>query len=62
VHDPYHRQQVNLAFDYFRQQCCFEIESSQRIVTEVWRRMDAGEQRDDWRSVVEDLGLRILVL
>lgn len=62
VHNPYHRQQVIMAFDYFRKQCCFEIESSQRIVAEVWRRIDAGEPRDDWRSVVEDLGLRILVL
>jgi hypothetical protein len=62
VQDPYRRQQVIMAFDYFRKQCCFEIESSQRIVAEVWRRIDAGEPRDDWRSVVEDLGLRILVL
>ena len=62
VQAPYHRQQVIMAFDYFRKQCCFEIESSQRIVAEVWRRIDAGEPRDDWRSVVEDLGLRILVL
>ncbi|KAG9056406.1 hypothetical protein FS842_010803 [Serendipita sp. 407] len=59
---PDARLQVAQAFDSFRKQCCFEIESSERIVAEVWRRVDAGEPRDDWRAVVEDEGLRILVL
>jgi hypothetical protein len=56
------RIQVAQAFDSFRKQCCFEIESSERIVAEVWRRVDNNEPRDDWRAVVEDEGLRILVL
>lgn len=56
------RMQVAQAFDSFRKQCCFEIESSERIVAEVWRRVDNNEPRDDWRAVVEDEGLRILVL
>ena len=41
---------------------CFEIDSSEQIVTEVWRRVDASLPRADWRAVVEDLNLRILVL
>ncbi|CAG7853875.1 SubName: Full=Uncharacterized protein {ECO:0000313/EMBL:CCA67948.1} [Serendipita indica DSM 11827] len=56
------RIQVAQAFDSFRKQCCFEIESSERIVAEVWRRVDNNEPRDDWRAVVEDENLRILVL
>lgn len=45
-----------------RKQCCFEIDTSEMLVNEVWRRMDSGEAGADFRSVVEDLNLRVLIL
>ena len=45
-----------------RKQCCFDIDTSEQILKEVWMRMDAGLPRADFRSVVEDLGLRVLIL
>ena len=46
----------------FSKQCCFEIDTSEQIVTEVWRRMDSGHPRPDFRSVIADLNLRVLIL
>ena len=43
-----------------RAQCCFDIETATTIIVEVWRRVDAGEQRADWKPVCEDLGLQVL--
>ncbi|KAG8988346.1 hypothetical protein FRB90_002814 [Tulasnella sp. 427] len=50
------------ALEGFRKQCCFEIDTSEAIVSEVWRRLDAGLPRADFRSVVEDNNLRVLIL
>lgn len=50
------------ALEGFRKQCCFEIDTSELIVSEVWRRLDAGLPRADFRSVVEDLSLKVLIL
>jgi hypothetical protein len=47
-------------FEGFKTQCCFDIETAIKIITEVWRRVDAGEGRDDWKEVCEDLGLEVL--
>jgi len=43
-----------------RAQCCFDIETATTIIVEAWRRVDAGEQRADWKPVCEDLGLQVL--
>ena len=43
-----------------RAQCCFDIDTASRIITEVWRRVDAGEGRADWKPVCEDLDLQVL--
>jgi hypothetical protein len=43
-----------------RSQCCFDIETASRIIQEVWRRVDAGEQRADWKPVCDDFGLQVL--
>ncbi|KAG8905148.1 hypothetical protein FRB99_000614 [Tulasnella sp. 403] len=56
------RTQTVGALEGFRKQCCFEIDTSEQIVSEVWRRMDAGLPRADFRSVIDDLNLRVLIL
>lgn len=44
----------------FKSQCCFDIDTAARIITEVWRRVDTGEGRADWKEVCDDLGLQVL--
>ncbi|KAG8928475.1 hypothetical protein FRC02_006871 [Tulasnella sp. 418] len=46
----------------FRKQCCFEIDTSQQIITEVWKRMDNSLPGADFRSVIDDFNLRVLIL
>lgn len=54
------RQWVLTLFEGFKSQCCFDIETAARIVREVWRRVDTGDIRDDWKDVCDDLGLQVL--
>ncbi|KZT52098.1 hypothetical protein CALCODRAFT_502684 [Calocera cornea HHB12733] len=58
------RDKVLKAFESFREQCCFDIDTAERIVREVWKRLDANpnDPRADWRSVTEDLDLKVLLL
>jgi hypothetical protein len=56
------RAPVLETFDTFRRQCCFEIDTAEQICVEVWRRIDSGLPRSDWRSVVQDLDLKVLLL
>jgi hypothetical protein len=58
--DTTSRQWALTLFEGFKTQCCFDIETAIKIITEVWRRVDAGEGRDDWKEVCEDLGLEVL--
>ncbi|WWD15837.1 hypothetical protein CI109_100261 [Kwoniella shandongensis] len=54
------RQWLLTLLEGFKAQCCFDIETATRIITEVWRRVDAGEPRADWKYVCDDLGLQVL--
>ncbi|WWC69536.1 uncharacterized protein I206_103478 [Kwoniella pini CBS 10737] len=54
------RQWVLTLLEGFKSQCCFDIETANRIITEVWRRADSGESRADWKNVCDDLGLQVL--
>ncbi|WWD01492.1 hypothetical protein V866_008436 [Kwoniella sp. B9012] len=54
------RQWVLTLLEGFKSQCCFDIETANRIIMEVWRRSDSGEPRADWKDVCDDLGLQVL--
>jgi hypothetical protein len=41
---------------------CFEIDTAEQIVCEVWRREDEGLPNAYWRSVIADLNLRCLLI
>lgn len=43
-----------------RSQCCFDIDTASRIIEEVWRRVDMGETKADWKEVCDDLALHVL--
>lgn len=44
----------------FRSQCCFNVDSAEKIIREVWTRLDQGIEWTDWKAVVEDLEMKIL--
>lgn len=44
----------------FRTKCCFNVDSAEKIVREVWARLDRGEEWADWKEVVVDLDLKVL--
>ncbi|TFK54197.1 hypothetical protein OE88DRAFT_1654737 [Heliocybe sulcata] len=56
------RRQVLDLFEAFRAQCCYEIDTSEQIVLEVWKRLDQNHPGADWRSVMKDLNLDVLIL
>ncbi|KAH7913705.1 fungal-specific transcription factor domain-containing protein [Hygrophoropsis aurantiaca] len=41
---------------------CFEVDTSENIVLQVWKRLDQGAPGADWRSVMKDSQLTVLVL
>ncbi|WVQ98653.1 hypothetical protein IAU59_005784 [Kwoniella sp. CBS 9459] len=54
------RQWVLTLLEGFKSQCCFDIETAGRILSETWRRADTNADRSDWREVCDDLGLQVL--
>ncbi|EPS97724.1 hypothetical protein FOMPIDRAFT_1024907 [Fomitopsis schrenkii] len=56
------RTRVLAVFEIFRTQCCYEIETAEYIVSQVWKRLDDKQLRADWRSVMEDNDLKHLIL
>ncbi|KII92890.1 hypothetical protein PLICRDRAFT_37687 [Plicaturopsis crispa FD-325 SS-3] len=56
------RQRVAQIFQAFRTQCCYEIDTSEQIVLQVWRRLDQQLPNADWRSVIKDLNLNVLII
>ncbi|WVF72271.1 hypothetical protein IAT40_007083 [Kwoniella sp. CBS 6097] len=54
------RQWVLTLLEGFKSQCCFDIETASRILSETWRRADTNADRSDWREVCDDLGLQVL--
>lgn len=45
-----------------RKNCCFDIDTAEQIVNEVWERTDKGLPGDDWKSVLKDKDVKILLL
>ncbi|KZT26714.1 hypothetical protein NEOLEDRAFT_1062539 [Neolentinus lepideus HHB14362 ss-1] len=41
---------------------CYEIDTSEQIVLEVWKRLDQNHPGADWRSTMRDLNLDVLIL
>ncbi|KAI0775723.1 fungal-specific transcription factor domain-containing protein [Trametes elegans] len=57
------RPRVLSIFELFRYETsCYEIETSESIVLQVWQRLDAHHPRADWRSVMQDNDLDVLIL
>jgi len=56
------RTRVLAIFESFRAQCCYEIETAEHIVLQVWKRLDEKLPGADWRSVMRDLNLNVLIL
>lgn len=55
------RQWLLTLLEGFKSQCCFDVDTASRIIQEVWRRVDAGEPRADWKPVCDDFGLQVLL-
>ncbi|TBU33811.1 fungal-specific transcription factor domain-containing protein [Dichomitus squalens] len=56
------RSRVLAIFELFRTQCCYEIETSELIVRQVWERLDTNHPNADWRSVMQDNKIDVLIL
>ncbi|KAI0374028.1 hypothetical protein BV20DRAFT_961978 [Pilatotrama ljubarskyi] len=56
------RPRVLSIFELFRKQCCYEIDTSESIVLQVWQRLDANHPKADWRSVMQDNDFDVLIL
>jgi len=60
--DNSYRRMVPEIFDLFRKKCCFDIDTAEQIMNEVWRRVDLSLARADWKSVLEDFDIQVLLL
>ncbi|KAI0743550.1 fungal-specific transcription factor domain-containing protein [Daedaleopsis nitida] len=56
------RVRVLSILELFRTQCCYEIDTAELIVREVWQRLDTNHPKPDWRSVMKDNDLDVLIL
>ncbi|KAI0645695.1 fungal-specific transcription factor domain-containing protein [Trametes meyenii] len=60
------RPRVLSIFELFRYETrpprCYEIETAESIVLQVWQRLDAHHPRADWRAVMQDNDLDVLIL
>jgi len=56
------RNMVIEVLDSFRGQCCYEVNTAEQIVLQVWKRLDEDHPNADWRSVMEDFSLSVLIL
>jgi len=52
---------VPRTFNDFRKNCCFDIDTAEQIVNEVWERADKGLTGDDWKSVLKDKEINVLI-
>jgi len=55
------RDVVPRIFDDFRKYCCFDVDTAEQIVNEVWDRADKGLPGDDWKSVLKDKNINVLI-
>ncbi|KDQ53454.1 hypothetical protein JAAARDRAFT_136956 [Jaapia argillacea MUCL 33604] len=57
------RAKVLELFETFRHIAgCYEVDTSEQIVLQVWGRLDQDHPGADWRSVMRDFNLNVLVL
>ncbi|GJE92212.1 fungal-specific transcription factor domain-containing protein [Phanerochaete sordida] len=56
------RGRVHDIFSSFREQCCFELQTSAYIILQVWKRLDSNLPGADWRSVIKDEGIDVLIV
>lgn len=54
------RPWITSLFDGLRTQCCFNVDSAEKIVRAVWTRLDRGEEWANWKSAVVDLDMKVL--
>ncbi|OCH95164.1 hypothetical protein OBBRIDRAFT_810069 [Obba rivulosa] len=47
---------------YTRFTGCYEIDTAEHIVVQVWKRLDSGVPRADWRSIMIDHDINALIL
>jgi hypothetical protein len=57
---PESRSWILTLLEGFKSQCCFDVDTASNIIKEVWRRVDSGSKRADWKEVCEDFHLNIL--
>lgn len=56
------RAKVLDVFEAFRTQCCYEIDTAEQVVRQVWKRRDQGHPRPEWRHVMKDFSMRPLLV
>lgn len=56
-----HRTWLSTLLEGFKAQCCFDVDTASRIIREVWRRVDEGDDDADWKPVCDDFGLQVLL-
>nr|ODN81204.1 hypothetical protein L203_05710 [Cryptococcus depauperatus CBS 7841] len=54
------RQWVLTLLEGFKSQCCFDIDTATKIITDVWRRVDTGDAQADWKETCDGLDLHVL--
>jgi hypothetical protein len=54
------RPWITSLFDGLRTQCCFNVDSAEKLVRAVWARLDRGEEWADWKAAVVDLDMKVL--
>jgi len=58
---PQWRDPVHQIFEGFRKNCCFDIDTAEQIVNEVWQRADDNVPGADWKSVLKDKNIKVLL-
>lgn len=60
---PQWREVVPTIFEDFRKNCCFDIDTAEQIVNEVWQRETDGNYTGaDWKQVLKDKDVKVLLL
>ncbi|EPQ57382.1 hypothetical protein GLOTRDRAFT_74129 [Gloeophyllum trabeum ATCC 11539] len=58
----YRRQVLELLEAFRFVFCCYEVDTAEQIVLEVWKRLDQNLPGANWRAVMKDLNLDVLIL
>ncbi|KAF8332036.1 fungal-specific transcription factor domain-containing protein [Cantharellus anzutake] len=60
--DVQKRGLVSEIFEGFRKKSCYDIDTAEQIVNRVWRRVDQNQPQANWKSVLEDDRMRVLLI